>query len=74
MGLAVTEASETSYIVVNYKANSIVRSVWLLWSARDDFFSPRPKNSNARSLDRAAAAKHIEVILTRGLRITVHER
>lgn len=51
-----------NYIVVNYKANSIVRSIWILWKAEDAFFSPRLKNSNARSLDRKAAASNIEVI------------
>ena len=26
-----------NYIVVNYKANSIVKSVWVLWEAQDRF-------------------------------------
>ena len=51
-----------NYIVVNYKANSIVRSIWVLWEAQDQFFSPRLKNSNARTIDRGMAAEHIEVI------------
>ena len=51
-----------NYIVVNYKANSIVKSIWILWTAQDKFFSPRLKNSNARSLNRDAAAASIEVI------------
>jgi hypothetical protein len=51
-----------SYIVVNYKANSIVKSIWILWEAQDKFFSPRLRNSNARSLNRLAAADNIEVI------------
>ena len=51
-----------NYIVVNYKANSIVKSIWILWDAQDRFFSPRLKNSNARSLNRAAATANIEVI------------
>jgi hypothetical protein len=51
-----------NYIVVNYKANSIVSSIWVLWNAEDRFFSPRLKNSNARSLNREAAAGNIEVI------------
>jgi len=51
-----------SYIVVNYKANSLVKSIWVLWIAEDRFFSPRLKNSNARSLNRDAAAGNIEVI------------
>ena len=51
-----------SYIVVNYKANSLVKSIWVLWSAEDRFFLPRLANSNARSLNREAAATNIEVI------------
>jgi hypothetical protein len=51
-----------SYIVVNYKANSLVKSIWVLWNAEDRFFSPRLPNSNARSLNREAAADNIESI------------
>jgi hypothetical protein len=51
-----------NYIVVNYKANSVVKSIWVLWSAEDLFFSPRMKNSNARSLNREVAGKNIEMI------------
>ena len=54
--------SGETYIVVNYKANSIVRSVWVLWEARDDFFSPRMRNSNARGLNRAQAGANIDVL------------
>src|SRR6266550_7202505 len=51
-----------NYIVVNYKANSIVKSIWILWEAEDRFFSPRLKNSNARAINRHIAKDHIEVI------------
>jgi hypothetical protein len=51
-----------NYIVVNYKANSLVKSIWVLWDAQDRFFSPRLKNSNARTVNRVAANDHIEVI------------
>ena len=51
-----------NYIVVNYKANSIVKAIWILWAAEDGFFSPRLKNSNARSLSREAARANIEMI------------
>jgi hypothetical protein len=53
-----------NYIVVNYKANSVVKSVWISWEAQDRFFSPRLKNSNARAINRNAAKEHIEVIFT----------
>src|SRR5687767_9579116 len=51
-----------NYVVVNYKANSNVSRVWILWNAQDRFFSVRTPNSNARSLDREAAAANVEVI------------
>lgn len=51
-----------NYIVVNYKANSLVKRIWILWGAQDRFFSPRLKNSNARTLSRDAAAANMEVI------------
>jgi hypothetical protein len=51
-----------SYIVVNHRANSQVVKVWVLWEARDEFFSSRLKNSNARTLQREAAKQNIEVI------------
>jgi len=40
-----------SYIVANYKANSLVKSIWVSWNAEERFFSPRLENSNARSLN-----------------------
>ena len=42
---------------------TIVRSIRILWAAQDRFFSPRLKNSNARSIDRIAAAENIEAIV-----------
>jgi hypothetical protein len=51
-----------NYIVVNYKANSIVKSVWVLWQAQDAFFSPKLPNSNARSIRRDVARDNIEVL------------
>jgi hypothetical protein len=65
-GLTINQSkviSGENYIVVNYRANSIVRSIWILWNAQDRFFSPRTKNSNARSLMRDVAGDSIEVIL-----------
>jgi hypothetical protein len=51
-----------SYIVINYKANSQVTRIWILWEAQDLFFSPRLRNSNARSLNRQTAERNIEVL------------
>jgi len=49
------------YIVVNYKANSVVKAIWILWHAEARLFS-RLKNPNARSIYREAAAANIEMI------------
>lgn len=66
-GLTINQSKSVegeNYIVVNYKANSVVKSIWVLWDAEDRFFSARRQNSNARSLSRAAADPNIEVIFT----------
>ncbi len=55
-----------NYIVVNYKANAVVKSIWILWAAQDRFFSPRLKNSNAGSITRNTGAGNIEIIFTDG--------
>jgi hypothetical protein len=49
-----------NYIVVNYAAGTQVTAVWVLGGARDEFFSVRKPNTNARSLIRARATPHIE--------------
>jgi hypothetical protein len=54
-----------NYIVVNYAANSVVTGIWVLWEAKDGFFSQRKANSNARTVDITAAGDHVEVILAR---------
>lgn len=51
-----------NYIVVNY-GETTVKRIWVLWSARDSFFSPRKRNTNARSLLRSQAEWHIEELL-----------
>ncbi len=51
-----------NYIVVNYKTNSQIVKVWVLWEAQDQFFSPRRSNANARALVMSAAAPHIEIL------------
>jgi hypothetical protein len=58
--------SGENYIVVNYKANSQVVKIWVLWEAKDEFFSPRLKNSNARTINREVAKPSIEVIYAPG--------
>ena len=51
-----------NYIVVNYRANSQVARIFILWEAQDQFFSPRLRNSNARTLNRVVAGSNIDVI------------
>jgi len=51
-----------NYIVVNYKDNSRVRKIWVLWEAKDEFFSVRRRNSNARTVDQSRARTNVEVI------------
>lgn len=64
-GLTINQSSVITgenYIVVNYKGNSKVRKIWILWEAKDSFFSRKRANSNARTVDATAAKSHIEVI------------
>ena len=51
-----------NYIVVNYKGNTQINKIWVLWEAHDSFFSPRKSNSNARALNKTRAASNIQVI------------
>jgi hypothetical protein len=57
-----------NYIVVNYEANTAVTRVWILWDARDAFFSARKANTNARTINMAAAGAHVEIIEERRAR------
>ena len=64
-GLTINQSSVIqgeNYIVVNYKDNSRVKKIWVLWEARDDFFSQKRKNSNARAVNLKKAASRIQVI------------
>lgn len=59
-----------NYIVVNYKSNTRVTKIWVLWDAQDSFFSPRKSNSNARALNMERALQNIEVIYTAPREVT----
>lgn len=64
-GLTINQSSVIdgeNYIVVNYKDNSRIKKIWILWEARDGFFSQRRKNSNARTADLKKSAPHIQTI------------
>jgi len=64
-GLTINQSSVIegeNYIVVNYKDNSRVRKIWVLWAARDEFFSQRRKNSNARTVNSKQASSQIQII------------
>lgn len=64
-GLTINQSAiinRENYIVVNYKDNSTVHSIWLLWEAEDHFFSERKRNANARALIKESAKYNIEEI------------
>jgi hypothetical protein len=64
-GLTINQSSVIegeNYIVINYKNNSRVRKIWVLWEARDEFFSERRKNSNARTVDQNKAQTNVQTI------------
>ncbi len=64
-GLAINQSAQIkgeNYIVVNYRGNSEVRRIWVLWNAHDSFFSPRKPNANIRHVVKEIAAQHIEEI------------
>jgi hypothetical protein len=66
-GLTINQSkviSGENYIVVNYRANTIVSKIWVLWRAEDAFFTPKKANTNARSLSAAAAVNNIEVLFS----------
>ena len=64
-GLTINQSSVINgenYIVVNYKDNSRVKKIWILWEAQDNFFSPKRQNSNARTVDMRTATSHVQII------------
>jgi len=64
-GLTINQSSvidDENYIVINYKNNSLVKKIWVLWEARDEFFSVRRRNSNARTVDQSKARVRVQVI------------
>jgi hypothetical protein len=64
-GLTINQSSVIegeNYIVVNYQDNSRVKKIWILWEAQDTFFSPRRKNSNARTVDLRTAAPQVQIV------------
>lgn len=65
-GLTINQSKQIggeNYIVVNYHDTKRV-SVWVLWQARDEFFSARRANSNARSMLKRVAVENVEVLYT----------
>jgi len=68
-GLTINQSSVIegeNYIVVNYRDNSRVKKIWVLWEAQDRFFSPKRKNSNARTVDMRTAEPHVQEIYSGG--------
>ena len=64
-GLTINQSKQIAgenYIVVNYRADSLVTRIFVLWDATDAFFSIRRSNSNARALIMATTTMNIEVL------------
>lgn len=64
-GLTINQSAvinNENYIVVNYKENSKIRKIWILWEAKDEFFSEKRKNSNARTADQTKSRTNIQII------------
>jgi hypothetical protein len=53
---------DENYIVANYDEKTTLTRVWVLWNARDEFFSPRRPNSNARRFLSSAAPHATEIL------------
>ena len=51
-----------NYIVVNYGKDTDVKRIFILWEAKDSFFSGKKSNSNARRLNMEAGQNNIEII------------
>ena len=65
-GLAINQSSVIqgeNYIVVNYHRETEIRRIFVLWEARDEFFSERKRNANIRHLLTEKARSHMQIIL-----------
>lgn len=51
-----------NYVVVNYRANTDVFRIWVLWDAQDHFFSPKRPSTSARALITSIARQRVEVL------------
>lgn len=70
-GLTINQSAtiaDESYIVANYssdqQAGVSLRKIFILWQAKDSFFSQRRPNCNARQLIMKQATEHTQVIYT----------
>lgn len=64
-GLTINQSKQIhgeNYIVVNYKAQSQVTRIWVLWNATDALFSIRSPRANARALRLTDASSQIEML------------
>jgi hypothetical protein len=64
-GLTINQSKQIAgenYIVVNYKANTQVTRIFVLWDATEEFFSERRANSNARGMLASVAHANIDVL------------
>lgn len=63
-----------NYLVVNYRENAQVAGVWVLWDARDHYFSSKRSNSHARTLLMQLSASQIEVLQFSPRMVAAHAR
>lgn len=66
-GLTINQSKTVNgenYIVINYKAQTKVTRIFVLWESKDEFFSPRKANTNARSLRTNLAGSNIELLFS----------
>ncbi|XDD41699.1 hypothetical protein AB3N58_10295 [Leptospira sp. WS60.C2] len=65
-GLSINQSSiidNENYIVVNYHKDTEIKSIWILWEAKDSFFSERKRNANIRYLVKDKSRSNIQILL-----------
>lgn len=65
-GLSINQSSiinDENYIVVNYHKDTEIKSIWILWEAKDEFFSERKRNANIRYLLKEKSKTNIQLLL-----------
>ena len=69
-GLTINQSSiiqGENYLVINYNDLNEVLKIWVLWQAKDGFFSPRSRKSNARSARLSSSGSNVQYIYRNGV-------